>query len=266
MVSTENIVTMVIVLIVSVLLPVIAYLLIWRRSKASIVNALVGAAVFTVCFVIAIATSLLASMLIASPVILVLVLSLRAGLVEEFGRFVAFKWLLKKSNTTGDALMYGVGHGGIEVILVFSLSILSSIILAITANSGALEATISAVAGQDDSLNAVVAALADETPLTLSLGLFERIVALCLHISLSVIVFCAVRQRKWFYLVLAITLHTLVNSSIALLYAGFVNVWTLESILAAATVCVAVIAWHIVRGYRPMTETEGDSQRKTVIK
>ena len=254
MVPTENIVAIVVVLVVSVLLPVIGWFIVRRRAKVNIINALVGAGIFFICFIIAVVTSMLGSALIASPIILTLVLSLRAGLVEEFGRFVAFKWILKRSKTVNDALMYGVGHGGVEVLLVLSMSMISNLVFVATVNSGALDVMAAAAPDQAAAIYAAAQTLIETSPLLFGAGLVERIIAMVLHISLSVIVFCAVRQRKWLYLLLAIALHTLLNSSIVLMIVGIVGVWGLELVLACIVVCVALIAWRIARAYRPPAE------------
>jgi uncharacterized membrane protein YhfC len=42
--------------------------------------------------------------------------ALLAGLFEETGRFIAFKFLLKKRTDRKTAISYGIGHGGFEAI------------------------------------------------------------------------------------------------------------------------------------------------------
>ncbi len=250
MVSIEHIIATTIILGISLLLPVIACLVVKRRTKASLVNLLVGALVFIICFVIATATSVLGSMLIASPVILTLVLSLRAGLVEESGRYIAFRFFLKKQTKVGDGLMYGVGHGGMEVYLAFSLALVNQLVLMMMANLGSLEALTAASPEQAGVLSETIRLIAESNPWATGVGLVERIIAMTLHCALSVIVFCAVRQRRWRYLVLAIALHALVNSSTALYAAGMIGIWQTEALLAVCTVAVALIAWRIARRYQ----------------
>ena len=43
---------------------------------------------------------------------------LMAGVFEETGRYVSFKWFLKKETRIQDGLSYGIGHGGIEAMLI----------------------------------------------------------------------------------------------------------------------------------------------------
>ena len=250
MIPTINTITIVALLIASVLLPVAGWFIVWRKTRARIADLLVGMGVFFVCYVIAIATSLLGQMLIASPIILVLVLALRAGLVEEFGRFIAFKFFLKRSKTIGNGLMYGVGHGGMEVLLVYTLAMVSNLVFIVMVNTGSMDMLAALAPDQTEALDAAVVALRDTSPLMLSVGLVERVAAMILHISLSVIVFCAVRQKKWLYLVLAIVLHTLADSSIVLYITGTLNLWGLEAIIMAMSLVTAIIAWLIARGYK----------------
>ncbi len=45
----------------------------------------------------------------------VAILSLTAGLCEEIGRYVGYRWLMRgEERTWSKALMYGLGHGGLE--------------------------------------------------------------------------------------------------------------------------------------------------------
>jgi uncharacterized membrane protein YhfC len=52
-----------------------------------------------------------------------------AGLFEEIGRYVGYRWLMKREEQTwSKAIMYGLGHGGIEsMVLVAGLTALSLI-------------------------------------------------------------------------------------------------------------------------------------------
>ena len=62
---------------------------------------------------------------------------LMAGLFEETGRFVAMKFLLEKEPTTAKAgVSYGLGHGGVEMMLLFGLSMISTFAMAVIINMG----------------------------------------------------------------------------------------------------------------------------------
>lgn len=62
---------------------------------------------------------------------------LMAGLFEEFGRFAAFHTVLKKQRDKDyNALMYGAGHGGIEVMIVMLPTMITYLVYVILINTG----------------------------------------------------------------------------------------------------------------------------------
>lgn len=62
---------------------------------------------------------------------------LAAGLFEETGRLLAFRLVLQKSPARITALSYGIGHGGIEALLLVGLTMVSNLILGLAHSSGA---------------------------------------------------------------------------------------------------------------------------------
>ena len=163
---------------------------------------------------------------------------LMAGLFEETGRFVAFKTVLrKKQNKDVNALMYGVGHGGIEAVLVMSIAMISNLVFAFSVNAGTA----------DPSLASSAAMLAGLAPTTFLVSIVERIGAIALHISFSVLVWFAAKNGKRFWLFpLAILLHALVDA-VAVIMSRFVsNIWLIEAavyLLAGVCVVLAVIVY-----------------------
>lgn len=158
---------------------------------------------------------------------------LLAGVFEEVGRYLAFRYLLKRYTNRWDAVTYGIGHGGIESILVLGLTGINNIAIAQLVNSGSLEAVTNGMnAAQLGQVQAQLAAVAGFGAANLLLGLLERMIAMTLHISLSVVVFRAVRQYKAKYLVLAVALHALFDVPAALYQCGVIhNMPFLEGLL-----------------------------------
>ena len=158
---------------------------------------------------------------------------LLAGVFEEVGRYLAFRYLLKRYTNRWDAVTYGIGHGGIESILVLGLTGINNIAIAQLVNSGSIETVTNGLTGvQLDQVQAQLAAVAGFGAANLLLGLVERMIAMTLHISLSVVVFRAVRQHKAKYLVLAVALHTLFDVPAALYQCGVIhNMPLLEGLL-----------------------------------
>lgn len=152
---------------------------------------------------------------------------LAAGVFEETGRFVTMKFLMKHSLTKKESIMYGVGHGGIEVLFVGALSCFSNLITAIMYNQGALDPVLETAGEQAMSgINQLI-----EFPAWMFLLVaFERISAFALHICLSFFVYKAVKLHKYQYFVMAIIIHALVDS-LTVLGAQKVSTLTVEVIL-----------------------------------
>ena len=62
--------------------------------------------------------------------------ALAAAVFEETGRLIAMKFWMKKWLDFPNALMYGIGHGGEEAILLGGLSGISNLVSMLMINSG----------------------------------------------------------------------------------------------------------------------------------
>jgi uncharacterized membrane protein YhfC len=109
----------------------------------------------------------------------------------------------------GRRIMYGIGHGGLESVLISGLSLLVTLVVVLRSNAGAI---------LSPAFQQTVAAVGAGDVPTLLAGGIERIIAIALHIALSVLVFQAVKRPGcvWLY-PLAILLHAAVDS-LAMLY------------------------------------------------
>ncbi|HEV5839338.1 TPA: YhfC family intramembrane metalloprotease [Streptococcus pneumoniae] len=157
-----------------------------------------------------------------------------AAFFEETARLVFFKWLEKKrSLEKADALAYGLGHGGLELIFLGLTSLLNLYIV------------LSAVQTQNLQVMQLLSENMLKTIQSLSvwqiylLG-FERILALGFQLLLTVWVYQAVRQKKWIYLLAAYGLHAFFDLAPSLSQVGWLtNPVLVEVILALELVLVA---------------------------
>ena len=140
----------------------------------------------------------------------IVVLSITAGLFEETARLIAFKHPLKEHRTWKDALGFGVGHGGFEsAVLVGGLAAIG--LVNVVALSKLDLSTLPLNPEQLEQVRAAkaqIAALRWWEPLP---GAYERVCAMFIHVSMTVVVLqCFLRQqRRWFWL--AVGFHTLAN-------------------------------------------------------
>ena len=171
---------------------------------------------------------------------------LMAGLFEETGRFLSMKFLMKKEPTTVlPGLAYGAGHGGVEMLIVFGVSMISNLVMSVMINAGQLETIVSQTPAEaQEQVRAAAAQLAELRAGGLLLGLWERISALILHFSLSVLVWAAVRKGgKWLWLFpAAILLHAGVDAQ-AVILSKSASMPALEAIIFAESVAIAGIAY-----------------------
>ena len=154
-----------------------------------------------------------------------------AALFEETARLVFFKWLEKKrALEDSDALAYGLGHGGLELLYLGMGSLISLLIL------------FSLLESPNPDVANLLPKTTLETVQSLSgwqvylLGV-ERVLALVMQIGLSFWVYQAVRQKKWIYLVAAYGLHALFDLAPSLSQVGWMsNPLLVEGLLAAEVI------------------------------
>jgi uncharacterized membrane protein YhfC len=160
------------------------------------------------------------------------------------------KFLMKKEPSTSlPAVAYGVGHGGAEMLLLFGLTMVSSLVLAAMVNAGQTDALLSQAPEEAGAaLEAQLETLQNTTPGQCLLGLWERFSALILQLGLSCLVWVAVRKGgKWLWLFpAAIALHALIDGVVVLLQKS-VGLVVLESLIMVAAVGVAVLAYRVVK-------------------
>lgn len=176
--------------------------------------------------------------------------ALAAGVFEETGRLVAYKTLMRKHYSTKNAVFMGIGHGGIEVVIILGISYLSYFVMALLANSyGSIEAMLTAVnapaeaIAQYDALNDILQQI---NLVTLLMSVYERLIAMTFHVCMSVWVYKAVSQKGkiWLYPT-AVLLHALTDFFAVLYSKGVITSVLLLYIIL--TVFAAVILFATVK-------------------
>ena len=169
---------------------------------------------------------------------------LAAGVFEETGRFLAFQTVLKKKlGNDCNALMYGAGHGGIEAILVLGFTYIGNIVMSALINAGMADTLTTGLTGDTlAQMQAVFDTLTATAPWTYLLAIVERAVAIATHISLSVLVWFAVKKpgKLWLF-PLAILLHAVLDGLLVILAAHLPTV-AVEGCLVLTLVPIVLIA------------------------
>ena len=158
------------------------------------------------------ATPLIAPAVASSRVLLVswgLLLALTAGLFECGGRYLGYRWLMGREEKTWEkGVMYGVGHGGLEsMVLVPAMTILQLV--------GLLSLTSASLDAMTPAQRAAVLqqiALFTSGPFWLPLlSAWERLWTIAIQVGMSVLVLQVFRRGSLVWLGLATGMHTVVD-------------------------------------------------------
>ena len=269
MVSTATILACIFTLIVCLVLPVVLLILfVLKYKQEKIFPAwLLGAAGFFV-----------TQMLIRLPILTVLQtqdwfinfsqknlflyafsLAFTAGLFELAGRFVVAK-LMVKDLTFRRSLAAGLGHGGIEAMLLVGMTYINNLIYIVMINTGTFDSMIAEVAAAGTAVPQLEATLAQlemiRTQLTtypasmFLLASLERILTMTGHAAMSMIVCYGVATKKLLpCLLTCLGIHTLIDltAGISLLANTVLSQTAVYVVIYLILAAAAVISLLIIR-------------------
>lgn len=162
-----------------------------------------------------------------------------AGVFEECGRYLMLRFFLKKNRNPDNIVMYGIGHGGIEVWLISLTAILSYLMIALAIAQQGLDGAMSAFGVTAESSQSFEAVVASVSSFGLSMSIMtvvERIFAMVFHVFATQIVFLSLHKNDKKYLLLAVLAHMILDIVPALSQRGIASVWMVEIWLAACCV------------------------------
>ena len=141
-------------------------------------------------------------------------LAFTAGLFELAGRF-AVAGLMRKNLTFRRSLAAGLGHGGIEAMVLIGMTYVNNLIYIAMINSGAFDTVIAQTAamGVDTaSLELIRNQLLGTSPALFLLSGLERLLAMTAHTAMSMLVCYGVASKKPLpCLLLCLGIHTLID-------------------------------------------------------
>ena len=171
-----------------------------------------------------------------------IILGLLAGIFEETARYILFKFILKQAKSWKAGILVGLGHGGTEAILL-GIAAAAGFALMLGYRNVDLSTLPSIPADQLELAKQQVAAYWSAPSYIALMGFVERIFAICLHVSLSVMVLYAIVYRKpvWFWL--ALLWHAFVDA-VAVYIVQEVGILAVEGIVA---VFALISLWIVLR-------------------
>ena len=267
-VPVENIIAICVTTIFAFLLPVVMLLIVKKKTNGNISPVFIGAGTFIVFALIL--ESILHNVVLAfigrdnfmDMWFYAIYGGLAAGIFEETGRLLSMKLLMKKTLRKGNSLMFGIGHGGAEILILAGLTGISNIITAVMINTGVMEASLSAL---DESMMeqtvSQLSTLWTSEWYMFILSMVERAAAFALQLCLSYIVYRCVRYKKPLLYVLAVFIHALVDGGVAIL-SRVASLYITEALLAAVAVCLVVVTIMMYRSEKeeyPEPEAEQEA-------
>ncbi|MBP7175869.1 MAG: YhfC family intramembrane metalloprotease [Thermoclostridium sp.] len=254
MIRTEALIFMGITMLFTTLGPIIAAILFYKKQKYYVGSVFIGAAVF---FLFQVVTRIPLIQIVLPNMQwyqdmaqnnlwgYALFLGFTAGLFEEVGRYLAFILVLKKHLNWKNAVAFGIGHGGIEAILLVGLSYVSNLITSVMINSGLYDTMIAQYPEQAREALIQAKTILLQTPSHMYLvSGAERLFTFFIHIALSVLVMVGIQKKKGLlYLGLAIILHMLIDSPAVIMMSSGVSIWVIEGFIFI----LAIISFLYVR-------------------
>lgn len=225
---------------VAILMPLALTIYLYTKYRISIKSVFIGVLVFVV-FQIATRIPLLQYLSTSDWYIeaskniwfLAFFLPFTAGLFEEAGRFLGFRYLLKDRLEWKNGVAYGIGHGGIESILLVGITMINYVLHGILINSGQFDAMIAPNLSQSVA-QAIKDTLINTPSWQFLIAGVERMLTMAIQIGLSLVVLYGVKTKKYIYLLYAILLHMLVDIP-AVLVRNMVIAELIVSVFAAAS-------------------------------
>lgn len=244
------IITSIISVIGMICLPILLGIWLTRKFKLTWKLFFAGAVTFIVSQVLHIpflyvATALFANGTLPSPSLEwstafnALFLGLAAGIFEETSRWVLYKFILKKNRNWNEGVLVGAGHGGVEAFLLGVMGIITIINMLVLKNVDM--STMGIPTEQLAAAQQQVNQFWSSPAYVGLLGFVERVFAITLHISLSVMVLYGIAYRKpvWFWL--AVLWHSIVDA-VAVYTLPIVGALGVEGIVALmAFVSLAIL-------------------------
>lgn len=261
MVSFATVLCCILTLLVSLVLPlaVLVFMMVKYKKQGALSAWLLGAAGFFV-----------TQILIRLPILTVLqsqswflafsqshlflyafALAFTAGLFELAGRFAVAK-LMQKNLTFRRSLAAGLGHGGIEAMVLIGTAYVNNLIYIVMINSGAFDGILAQTAamGVDvTQLELIREQLISSSPALFLLGGFERILAMVAHTAMSLIVCYGVAHKKVLpCLLICLGIHTFIDLTAGIsLLTDRLSQTTIYVIIYLILAAVAAVSLFLIR-------------------
>lgn len=256
MVSNAVITSMIIQLVITTLVPIIALVYLRKKYNISFKVVLVGVMIFigfsqilqSPIHMIVLGNDTIKGILDSSPFLYATYGSLSAAIFEGAGRFIAFLLVLKAYRKYEDGLGYGIGHGGIESILIGGLVGVQNLVFAFSINNGSMAALIE----KQPELGKIQDVLVNAETYLFLLTSAERVMVLILQIAFTLLMLYGVKYKNHMYVAYSVLFHMFVDFFAALYQKQVINLFVVEGIIFVCTIA----AIFVIRNMKEKLQAE----------
>ena len=232
----------------------IALIIVWKKKTgANLLSALCGAGTFIVFAMILesilhnVILSVMGQEAFTALPFYAVYGGLAAGFFEEMGRYISMRLFMKRSLDKKEAIMFGIGHGGAESILLLGFTSISNLVVSVMLNSGLGNLMVMGTdADTQQKLYDQLSPLWMTAPPMMLVGALERIFAITFHICASYLVYRAVKDRRFTLCLLAVILHALMDGVMVVILKTTGSTFYAEAFIG---VFAAVFAIVTIRSY-----------------
>lgn len=155
---------------------------------------------------------------------------LSAGIFEETARWIAYRKYLPKMRSWAGGLMYGAGHGGIEAIILGTVTLYIFLQMLVLRDLSPENLKVMVGADSVDATQVYLAAYWGAPWYASLLGAMERISAIMFHLAASLLVLMAVQRRNPVWYAAAVAWHTAINA-VAVYAAKSLSIYQTEGLI-----------------------------------
>jgi uncharacterized membrane protein YhfC len=196
-----------------------------------------------------------------------IIFGLSAGAFEEAARYIVYRWWMKDVRQWREGVFFGLGHGGMEAIILGALAGLA-LYAALAFQSADFESLA------PDQLQAVTLqfeAYWASPWYEVLLAVVERVFTLMVHVSLAVLVLQVFTRGNAWWLVLAVVWHGLVDAVAVFGLYTWGPYWTELAIGVLGVSSLAIVWWLRPNGTdrqhessSPLEQPSADSFQKAM--
>ncbi len=175
-----------------------------------------------------------------NPTVYALTLGTTAALFETAGRVLVFL-LLKKRLSYNIALGAGYGHGAFEAIYITGLAYINNLIIVVMYNIGGVGA-LTTLLGDEQTAESIITTFAVTEPYLFLIAGLERVMVVPIHMALSTIICIGFyKGRLITAVVVAVLAHTLLDTVSVILSQNGVSVIFIELFVLLFTVAAVAV-------------------------